>query len=79
MTLYQSFPKAIAALRSFSLILVTTCCLISLVGCGEKTGAVADQDEMAEYLEAHPELKETNSEEPDLQREDSIRVAPEKV
>ncbi len=75
----RSLPNAIAALRSISLILVTTCCLVSLVGCGEKTGAVADQDEMAKYLEDHPELKETNSEEPDLKREDSIRVAPEKV
>ncbi|EMI17791.1 secreted protein [Rhodopirellula maiorica SM1] len=76
---FASFPNALKSFRSASFVLLTTCCLVSFAGCGEKAGAVADQDEMAEYLEANPELKETNSEEPDLQREGSIRAAPEQV
>ncbi|GAA5509829.1 hypothetical protein [Novipirellula caenicola] len=74
-----SILNAAKSFRSATLILAITCCFVGLVGCSEKSGAIADQDEMAEYLEANPELKETNSEEPNLEREESVRAAPEQV
>lgn len=41
------------------------------LGCGgSQTGVISDQDEMSRYLEQNPELRETNSEEPDTSNAD---------
>ncbi len=53
---------------------------IALTGCGEpEAAAVADQEATQRYLDENPDLKNTNSEEPNIEQEVAPRAAAEKV
>ena len=45
------------------LALLMIACFISISGCGEGSGTVASQDELSTFLQANPEMQNSNASE----------------
>ena len=57
MTYFASKKQCPAVLAAT--VLITLC----TIGCGNKVGEVATQDELSRYIQEHPELKDSSSDE----------------